>query len=412
MLSKEVNELLTRVGKGTPCGELLRRYWHPICFSSEIINPRTTKPIRILGENLVLIRMDDGSLRLIQERCPHRGASLLYSFVEGDNIRCAYHGWLFNINGQCIEKPFESERVNKRCENFLNVYSAYEFSGLIFAYLGPEEHKPFFPKWDILVREDGTCHFEVQDDLQCNWLQLQENAVDVTHTYFLHSKYFEKLGLKDSSGFGEPLKRFGFQPFPWGILKSWSYMDKGVGWGNPLIFPNMLRILTEMHWRVPIDDYTTRIIWASFTPGPSFNKNAYPEIKIQPKRNALDGRYLMDTFMSQDAMAVETAGKIFDRTKENLVASDKGIWMYRKMLQEQINIVKNNGKPIANLYDQSALVDLREWMGGYLPMSCSLDPSFTSTKQFHEIFDEQHQECEIPDTSSILKGKVLTQTLA
>ncbi len=408
MLNSRKNEKLTRVGKNTPCGDLLRRYWHPICFSSEIKKKGYAKKIRILAEDLVLIRLNDDSLLLTQQQCPHRGASLVYSFVEGVHIRCAYHGWLFNKQGDCIEKPFESPKSNSVCEKLINVYSTFEIAGLIFAYLGPEENKPFFPKWDILVREDGIRHFEVQDDLKCNWLQIQENAVDVTHTYFLHSKYFEKLGLKDTSGFREPFKKFGFQPFEWGIVKSWYYAKegKGVGWGNPLIFPNMLRILTEMHWRVPIDDEVTRIIWVSFTPNDlsnNYEKNLYPEIKLQPKAKNTDGGYFMDTFMSQDAMAVETQGIIADRTKEKLGASDKGIVMFRKMLQEQIEIVENKGNPIANIYDKPVdMIDLRHWMGGYLPMSCAPDPTFVQCKEFNEIFNELHKECEIPLSSCVM----------
>ncbi len=407
MLNKKINEKLTRVGKNTPCGNLLRRYWHPICFSSEIKNIGDTKQIRLLGEDLALIRLDDRSLFLSQQHCPHRAASLVYSFVDGDSIRCPYHGWKFNKKGECTEKPFESEKTNSLCKKLIDVYSTHEIAGLVFAYLGPEEHKPHFPNWDILVRKDGIRHFEVQDDLQCNWLQMQENAVDVTHTYFVHSKYLEKLGMKDTSGFGEPFKRFGFQPFEWGIVKSWYYDGPGTGWGNPLIFPNMLRIMTEMHWRVPIDDETTRIVWVSFTPNnlsDNSEKNLYPKIKHQPKTKDANGRYLMDTFMSQDAMAVETQGVIYDRSQEQLGPSDKGIMIFRKMLLEQIDIVEKNGRPMANIYDNAVdIIDLRQWMGGYLPMSCAPDPTFKQSKKFQEIFNEQHKEYSIPKTSSVLK---------
>lgn len=409
MLDKKTNDKLARVGKDTPCGKLLRRYWHPICFSSDIKEVGDTKQVRLLGEDLALIRLKDGSLFLSQRHCPHRGASLVYSFVEGEHIRCPYHGWLFNKQGQCIEKPFESKKSNSLCRKLIDTYSTHEIAGLVFAYLGPEYHKPYFPMWDILVREDGVRHFEVQDDLKCNWLQMQENAVDVTHTHFLHSKYFEKLGMKDTSGFGEPFKKFGFQPFQWGIVKSWYYAgkDKGVGWGNPLIFPNMLRLLTEMHWRVPIDDETTRIVWVSFTPNELTDntaKNIYPEVKQQPRTKDVDGRYLMDTFMSQDAMAAETQGAFFDRSKEQLGASDTGIVMLRKILQEQIAIVENNGNPIANVYDSPVdITDLRDWMGGYLPMSCAPDPTFIQRKDFEEIFVESHIEYQIPDSSSVMK---------
>ncbi|CCD29059.1 Rieske (2Fe-2S) domain protein [Candidatus Glomeribacter gigasporarum BEG34] len=407
MLDQTTNDLLTHVGPNTPCGNLLRRYWHPVGYSSELTGLGRTKRVRILGEDLVLARIGSGALLLVQERCPHRGASLLYGFVEGTNIRCAYHGWLYNQAGECIERPFESEKANRICKKMIESYPTHECGGLIFAYLGPAVDQPAFPNWDILIRQDGVRHFEVQDDLACNWLQMQENAVDVTHTYYLHSKYFEQLGLNDGSGFGKPFKRFGFQRFDWGIVKSWEYEEMGRGWGNLMVFPNMLRIMTEMHWRVPIDDTTTRIVWVSFTPstdGKPMLANEEPKIVQQPKRKDETDRYLMDTFMSQDAMAVETQGLILDRSKENLGVSDRGVVMLRQMLLEQIKVVQAGGRPIANVYGaEPEMTDLRQWMGGYLPMSCQPDPTFHQTREFKDIFDDTHKEYEIPASSSVMR---------
>uniref|UniRef100_E1TJK5 Rieske (2Fe-2S) iron-sulfur domain protein n=1 Tax=Burkholderia sp. (strain CCGE1003) TaxID=640512 RepID=E1TJK5_BURSG len=408
MLDHETNELLTRVGPNTPCGNLLRRYWHPVGYSSELSEAGQTRRVRILGEDLVLARTSGGDVLLVQERCPHRGASLLYGFVEGENIRCAYHGWLYNAAGECIERPFESAKASRVCKKMIESYATHECGGLIFAYMGPAEHKPAFPNWDILVRNDGVRHFEVQEDLACNWFQVQENAVDVTHTFYTHSKYFEHLGMSDESGFGKPFKRFGFQRFDWGIVKSWEYESAGRGWGNLMVFPNMLRIMTEMHWRVPVDDTTTRIVWVSFTPsadGSSVQTGEPPKIVRQPARTDEGGRYLMDTFMSQDAMAVETQGAILDRSRENLGASDRGIVMFRQMLQEQIATVQQGGRPMANVYGEApAITDLREWMGGYLPMSCAPDPTFRQSRDFTEIFNDSHIEYEIPANSPVMRG--------
>lgn len=407
MLDKETNDLFTKVGPGTPCGELLRRYWHPVAFSSELEVDKTLK-VRLLGEDLVLARPRTGAPLLVQERCPHRGASLLYGFIEGETLRCPYHGWLYNRAGECIERPFESEKANRVRRKMIQSYSVHEAGGLVFAYLGPEDAKPAFPNWDILVRRDGVRHFEVQDDLACNWFQVQENAVDVTHTFYTHSKYFDRLGMPDNSGFGKPFRKFGFQRFDWGIVKSWEYEGAGRGFGNLMVFPNMLRIMTEMHWRVPLDDVTTRIIWVSFTPsedGREIPADEPPAIVRQPKRTDENGRYLMDTFMSQDAMAVETQGPILDRSREMLVASDRGIVMYRKMLREQIERVRSGGNPIANIYDsEPEMTDLRRWMGGYLPMSCAPDPTFRQTAQWDDVFDQGHIEYEIPEHSPVMKS--------
>jgi len=405
MLDQTSNDLLTRVGPNTPCGNLMRRYWHPICFTSEIGRVAETKKIRILGEDLVLARTATNALLLIQEHCPHRGASLLYGFVEDETIRCAYHGWRFNSVGECVERPFESEKINRTCKKLIRSYATHECGGMVFAYLGPESEIPAFPNWDILVRTDGERHFETQPDLQCNWLQVQENAVDVTHTFYTHSKYFERLGLADNSGFDKPFLRFGFQPFEWGILKSWEYEGHGKGWGNLMIFPNILRIMTEMHWRVPVDDYTTRIYWVSFTPANKIAEHvpaASPKIIPQPPRKDSEGRYTMNTFMSQDAMVVETQGAILDRATETLGASDHGIVMLRKLLTQQIKKVQEGDRPIANIYGSAPKVtDLRQWMGGYLPMSCAPDPTYIQTRKPEEIFDKHHVEYEIPASSPV-----------
>src|ERR671919_1607481 len=108
MLTQEENELLTRVGRGTPCGELLRRYWHVVAAASELTEEKPKKRLRVLGEDLVLYRDRGGAYGLVAEHCAHRGASLYYGFVEENGIRCPYHGWKYDARGQCLEQTFES----------------------------------------------------------------------------------------------------------------------------------------------------------------------------------------------------------------------------------------------------------------------------------------------------------------
>ncbi len=402
MLKKELNEELTQVGKGTPGGELLRRYWQPFALAGDVDDENSIKKIKVLDEELILIKKDDGGFALMGEKCPHRGASLSYAFQEADSIRCCYHGWEFDFDGVCIDKPFEKK--NKPTK-LLPSYPVVERCGILFTYMGPEEDEPVFPEWDMLHRTDGSYKIEVQDDHQCNWLQIQENAADVTHTFFLHAKYLEAIGANDNTGFNLPMKKYGFQPFDWGIVKSWEYEgDDKEGWGNLLVFPNILRLMTETHWRVPIDDTTTRIFWLTFVPGEECKPGEAPEIEVvkQPKRQDEDGKYKMNDFMSQDAMATETQGPVYDRTKERLGASDKGVVMFRKMLRDQIEAVKNGDRPIANQYDKDQagkIIDLRDWMGGYIPMSCAEDPEFVQKKTKEETFDERHSEYELPESS-------------
>lgn len=412
MLSSKVNTLLTQVAAETPAGELLRRYWHPFALSSDVSRKKPTHKVKLLAEDLVLILSEAGEYILMGEKCPHRGASLCYAFHGKESIRCPYHGWEFDFDGNCIDKPFETSFVRTK---MLPSYPVEERCGILFTYMGPPEERPIFPEWDILNRNDGNYRIEVQDDYDCNWFQIQENAADVTHTFFTHSGYFQALGMSDDSGFNLPMTKYGFQPIPWGILKSWSYEADGAtkrGWGNLLIFPNALRLMTEMHWRVPLDDKTTRVFWITFIPNKSKKKQKKVSIEIfkQPKRTDEDGNYLMDTFMSQDAMVTETQGEVFDRSKERLGASDKGIVLFRIMFKEQIDAVLSGQKPIANLYEaeqEGAIIDLREWMGGYIPMSCIPDPSFKQTKDESEIFDDRHAQYELPSRSKdTLSGKL------
>ena len=115
MLSTETNELLTQVGAGTPCGELLRRYWHPVAVAAELTEEMPKKRVRILGEDLVLFRIPGqgpegvAEYGLLDEHCSHRSASLYYGFIEEDGLRCAYHGWKYDSEGRCVDQPFESD---------------------------------------------------------------------------------------------------------------------------------------------------------------------------------------------------------------------------------------------------------------------------------------------------------------
>lgn len=375
MISSEENERLAKVGPGTSGGEMLRRYWQPLLPKAAAPKNGEKIRIRILGEDLVLYGKNDGGWGLVREACLHRSASLFYGFVEGCDIRCPYHGWLFSEKGECKERPFE-RKTDQVVRRKLPAYEVQELGGLLFTYMGPESTKTPLPEWDILTRDDCVRYFEEQEDLDCNWLQVQENAADVTHTFFLHSFMLKKLGLPDASGFNRPLKQYGFQPFPYGLLKSWVYRGTpdSKGWGNMLIFPNALRILTEMHWRVPIDDEHTRIVWVSIRPDGMQSPVGHGEILRQPAKRRKNGEFTMETFMSQDAMACETQGLIADRSKEVLGASDIGVVMFRRMVEEAIKDVEAGQLPLGAIpLGTSPAIDLRNWMGGMLAMTCAAD---------------------------------------
>src|ERR1051325_7203154 len=193
MLSKEENELLTRVGPGTPCGEMLRRYWWPIGFSEEVKTNGAPIKVRLLGEEFVLFRNTEG-LGLLALHCSHRGTSLEFGRVEEGGIRCCYHGWLYHRSGQCLEQPAEPEGSTFKDRVQHPAYSVQEAGGLVFGYIGPKP-APLLPSYDLLVRDDGSRVVGGGNE-HCNWLQRAENSTDGAHTIALHAAGYPHMAMK------------------------------------------------------------------------------------------------------------------------------------------------------------------------------------------------------------------------
>jgi len=368
MLSREDNELLTRVGPGTPCGELLRRYWMPICPMAELTEAAPKKRVRILGEDLVLFRDGNGRYGLLAEQCCHRHASLAYGWVEKDGLRCPYHGWKYDVAGKCIEQPFEpagSALIHEACQKS---YPVQQMVGILFAYLGPAP-VPLLPRYETLVRADGTRAIKVLPIHHANWLQAQENSVDPVHTYYLHGHMMAQQGLLNAGHgagyFYRPIQKFDFElceePAWAGIRKIRFFggdkPEKEVG--HPAIFPNILLAPqgTELtlHWRVPMDDEHTYIIWSEFTATGDGSAAVQrdediPVDYIDPWKRP-DGTIDLTSFATQDQMAWETQGKVFDRSRELLGVSDRGIVMWRRFLKEQIERVQAGKEPVGIVRD-------------------------------------------------------------
>lgn len=366
MLTKEENKILTEVGPNTLGGNLLRRYWHPICTTKEMLN-KTTMRLRILGEDLVLFRTGKNKFGLVEEHCPHRGVSLAYGFVEDDGIRCAYHGWKYSLEGKCVEQPFEPK--DSRYKDYIKIksYKVVDKYGLIWAYMGPEP-VPLLPDWEFLSRKDGLRFFVIYDS-NYNWLQAMENSMDSTHTYFLHGVMLRKtMPEKWQETYNEildyynrPIEKYEFIPFEYGFRRRRKYSGKNSNEesGYPLIFPNISVIpmyTYEVVWRVPIDDFHTKAVHMEFLPsidGKEYDQT--PEntpVEVNPPvLKDKNGEYLMNSFPSTDLMAFETQGAIFDRTKEHLASSDRGVAMFRKLLKEEINIVASGKDPISVIRD-------------------------------------------------------------
>ncbi|HEY3642458.1 MAG TPA: Rieske 2Fe-2S domain-containing protein [Xanthobacteraceae bacterium] len=381
MISNETNDRLTRVGPDTPMGKLLRHYWQPIGTAVELAQEPVRK-VRLLGENLTLYRSERGEYGLIGERCPHRCLSMEYGIPDQRGLRCAYHGWLFDAKGRCLEQPFEDRTIaENRSKDRISIkaYPVEELGGLIFAYLGPAP-VPLVPRWDILVREDLDKVVEIHR-LPCNWLQCMDNAADPVHFEYLHAAYgnyqLKKLGRPPAMVQARHVK-IEFDRFDYGIIKRRLLEGEAPDvddWttGHPLLFPNILAVgsaaAPTLQYRVPLDDthtiqfaYRTSVRKADTAPRPITVKhsNLFNE----------DGKIIADSIQRQDMTGWVGQGAISDRTQEHLASSDKGVILYRKMLLEQMERVERGEEPMAVIRDRSEnepMIDIRRerkaWQG-------------------------------------------------
>jgi len=319
----------------------------------------------------------------MEESCPHRRASLVYGEVRGETILCPYHGWTFDSKGQCLAMP--AERVQKpelleRCRAV--AYRAEELGGLIFGYIGPEP-APLLPRWDVLVWQDGLRDIG-QALIPCNWLQIMENSVDPTHVEWLHGHHLAwtraRQGQPAPNYYRRHQIRIGFDRFRWGIIKrrvleDGSEQDDDWCVGHPLLFPLMVRVGAgqqhRLQIRVPVDDTHTQHYWYSlYRPRPG---KAVPvqygipvyDIPWQDEH----GEFITDFVDGGDIMAWVTQGPVADRTREQLVASDTGIALYRRMLLEELERAESGEDPCGVVRDPSdnAIIELpqeRNKLGG------------------------------------------------
>ncbi len=358
MLSPEKQQLLTQVARGTPMGELLRRYWFPVAAVCELAE-RPIKAVQLLGERLVVFRDASGRLGLLEERCPHRGTSLAYGLVDHEGLRCAYHGWKFDGGGNCLELPAEPAEAKLKSRIQARSYPVQELGGLVWGYLGPEP-APLLPRFDLFVW--NNCLRDIGQALvPCHWLQIMENSVDPYHLEALHGRHLSAVRL--AQGTSKPThytrrhEKIGFDLFPYGIVKRRvleGNTEEDDDWkiGHPLVFPCMLRVGAggqhRMQIRVPVDDTHTWHLWyACYRPPTRDRFVAQTEIPLYdvPWRDAA-GRHIVDFVDGQDIMACVTQGAVADRTRETLASSDEGIVLLRRLLFDQIERVRRGEDPI------------------------------------------------------------------
>ena len=399
----EQNERFTRIGPSTPCGEMLRHYWHPVALIDEF-NPqldprmaiRPVKAVRLLGQDLVLFKNAQGQFGLLDRDCPHRGADLAFGRNEGDGLRCPFHGWKFDITGQCLETPAEPQgsvlctRIKQRN------YPVQERSGILFAWMGPEgSTPPPLPAIDCF-QAPGTHTFAFKGLWHCNWLQAFEVGIDPAHASFLH-RFFNDASLEDTYGkqfrgasageidgekwpmtrvmreFDQPDIAFTEQPYGLQLTTLRPMTDKltHVRITNAL-FPNTFVIplsetmtITQMH--VPVDDTHTDwyAVFTSFAD--PVNKDAMRNQRLEavslPDYIPKSGRHnnwgfnpeeqMTRTFLGMgeddinvhDQWACESMGAIQNRTREHLGTSDKVIIANRRMLAKAIDDVAAGALP-------------------------------------------------------------------
>jgi len=381
---KEENERLTQVGPGTPGGEMMRRYWQPAALAEELPPGGAPVPVRLLGEDLVLFRDDEGQPGLLGIHCAHRGADLSYGRLEDGGLRCIYHGWLYDRAGRCLEQPGEPagstfhERIRQ------TAYPCAEAGGMIFAYMGPGE-PPLLPAYEFLMapaeHRFATKYFE-----DCNYLQGNEGNFDPQHLSFLH-RFFQGRGAdfrndihgKDPTPQIEPVDTdFGMHLYA--IRKAEE--DKSFVKVRSFIMPSAGAVGSRgedgysVNWHVPIDDEhhwrfsifydrketigadDIRRARASTVENYRLNRNRANRY-LQDREEMKTGTFLGmgRDFVVHDSAVTESEGQIYDRSMEHLGYTDRGVVYLRKIMLDAIRDVAQGKDPRGVVRD----IEFNEW---------------------------------------------------
>jgi phenylpropionate dioxygenase-like ring-hydroxylating dioxygenase large terminal subunit len=383
MLRKEQNDLLTQTGPKTPMGDMFRCYWIPALLAEEL--PENECPpvrVKLLSERLLAFRDSEGRYGLIDEFCAHRGVSLWFGRNEESGLRCPYHGWKYDVTGQCIDVPSEPVESGFCKKIKLTSYPLVERGGVLWTYMGPKERQPALPEWEFaMVPPDHR--FVAKRTQECNWLQAMEGGIDSSHVSFLHSGELNSDPLfKGSKGnqynLNDMKPHFEVVESQGGLFigarrnaENGKYYWRITPWVMPsfTMIPPRADHPVHGHFWIPIDDencwawsFDYRVakpltpaqvqamrdgkgIYVTFVPG-----------SFRPAANK-DNDYLIDraaqkagrTYSGvwgigmQDASLQESMGPVVDRTKENLVSTDNGIIMARHRLLRAAKALSEKG---------------------------------------------------------------------
>jgi len=381
MLSREENELLTRTDPGTPAGELFRRYWIPALLSEEI--PAADCPpvrVRLLGEDLVVFRDTHGRIGILDEHCSHRGTSLYYGRNEDCGLRCIYHGWKYDVEGNVLETPAEGANSNLKNKIHHKAYQSREVAGVVFTYMGPKDKMPEFPNYPWLMVPPS--HVVVTKFfLECNYFQALEGDCDTSHTAYLHrGNRGGGLAVQE-----DPSPRFEIDSTWCGIRSSAARRvepDQENVRVSTFAMPFIGSVPVGKYingkldgflvvYQVPSDDICTWRYNFRFKRSEPMTKEEHDfdhfqigaEYKLTANRH---NEYLLDRqkqkstnytgidgFATQDACVTESMGAIVDRTKEHLGTSDTYVIALRKFLIEAIKNFQKGIEPPGSVFDPS-----------------------------------------------------------
>ena len=406
MLSREENELITRVEGDAPAGRLMRRYWLPALMSDEVVDPDGTPVrVRLVGQNLVAFRDSSGKLGMIDEACPHRLASLALGRNEEGGVRCIYHGWKFDVAGRCFDMPTEPAGYNFQDRMNVRSYPVREGGGLVWTYLGPPEHEPPFPAFDWTTkRRDQLALVKLIENT--NYLQAAEGGIDTAHSWFLHRgvlqdwKHRSALSMDLSPRLEAEDTNYGFRyaairrtnqdPDKFKYIKVTNFVFPATVLVPRPLDPNVKPIVQIF---IPMDDTHTMhySLFFSIDDGPIDEQYIREDLNWIPGVN-LDEHYRLDTveangwkqdraamkdgslycgikgFPRQDVACQESMGPIVDRSLEHLGTSDIAIIRMRRRMLDNVRRVMNGLAPIGtdgsvdypNLRSESRVIGIDE----------------------------------------------------
>jgi nitrite reductase/ring-hydroxylating ferredoxin subunit len=383
MLKRDVNELLTRTGPGTAMGGLFRQYWVPALLAEELPDDGCP-PVRVklLSERMIAFRDSEGRYGLVDEFCAHRGVSLWFGNNESGGIRCAYHGWKYDVTGQCVEVPSEPENSSFCAKVRLTAYPLVKIGEVLWTYMGPADRTPPLPQyeWVHVPREQTYTSKRWQES---NWLQALEGGIDSSHVSWLHSAGLRNdplfkgtkandYNLADMRPFFEVVDADGGLFV--GVRRN---ADEGTYYWRitPWVMPSFTMVPprgdhpVHGHFWVPIDDENCWVFSFDYLPARALTAaelqamrdghgvhNQYVPGTYRPLQNK-DNDYLMDRdaqrrgetlsgirgIAMQDASLQESMGPIVDRTKERLVSADSGIIKARRKLLQAALALRDEG---------------------------------------------------------------------